>query len=136
MSNLIQRQEFFVPLWRQCTEEISVERVLCVQSDTVQAAFNCVATTIMAYGHRDLIKDQSGKILIYIDRQTRGYRNKDLPPKPEKALPASVYRWCLKHSYLDEEKAWAHLLAGAFFFSMRSCRYSKSGNSKNRRTIM
>eukprot|EP00957_Ditylum_brightwellii_P074869 5690476-Ditylum_brightwellii.AAC.1 len=36
---------------------------------------------------------------------------------------------------MNEEKAKAHLLAGAFFFAMKSCKYSKSGGNIKRRTI-
>lgn len=71
-----------------------------------------------------------------ISRQTKGYKKLDPPTKQQKALPVSVYRFILRHARSPKMKAKAHLLAGALFFAMRSCEYSKAGNrDDDRRTI-
>eukprot|EP00957_Ditylum_brightwellii_P158955 12098493-Ditylum_brightwellii.AAC.1 len=98
-----------------------------IQSATTRAAIDNVASTFRVCGRSNPTKDTRGKFHLDVDRQLRGYRKEDPPPKQEKALPVVVYRWILRHTKTNEEKANTHLLAGAFFFAMRSCEYSKIG---------
>eukprot|EP00957_Ditylum_brightwellii_P121727 9283207-Ditylum_brightwellii.AAC.1 len=106
-----------------------------IQGGTAQATINNVAATFSACGKDGPARDTTGKTHLDINQQLRGYRKEDPPPRQEKALPVVVYRWILCHAKTKEELARAHLLAGAFFFAMRSCEYSKLGGSEERRTI-
>ena len=71
-----------------------------------------------------------------IRRQSRSYKKVDPPTKHQKAIPPEVYRQLLRTSTKQREKARATLLAGALFFCMRSCEYSKTpAHEQKTRTI-
>eukprot|EP00957_Ditylum_brightwellii_P075291 5721206-Ditylum_brightwellii.AAC.1 len=91
-----------------------------VQCGTARVALDNVAATFRACGKDNPARYTRGKVHLDVDRQSRGYQKKDPPPKQVKALPVAVYRWILCHARTDEEKAQSHLLAGTFFFAMRS----------------
>eukprot|EP00957_Ditylum_brightwellii_P006963 527212-Ditylum_brightwellii.AAC.1 len=106
-----------------------------IQGGTTRVSLNNVAVTFRACGRDNPTRDTRRKVHLDINRQLRGYQKEDPPPKQEKALPVAVHRWILCHTKTDKEKARAHLLVGAFFFAMRSCKYSKPGGKEERRTV-
>jgi hypothetical protein len=93
-----------------------------------------VAATIIASGRADPRLDSSGNKCIQLKRQLNAYKTKDGPVKHQKALVPEVYRCLLRHGTHPREIARAHLLAGALFFAMRSCEYSKTQNSQDQKT--
>ena len=104
-----------------------------VKGDTARAAADHVSKIIESCGWPDPRLNVSGKTCIQITRQTKSYKTKDGPTHHQKALPPEVYRWWLRHAEHPREKARAELLAGALFFAMRSCEYSKT-KSKDQKT--
>ena len=63
-----------------------------------------------------------------LQKQYKGYKNADLKPKQQKALPISVVRNLHSKAETRLERALAHINTGAIFFAMRSCEYSKVTN--------
>ena len=100
-----------------------------VKGDTARTALDHVATTIKSSGRRDPRLDDDGETNFMIQRQTRSYKKVDAPTKHQKALPPQVYRHMLHLASLPREKARAKLLAGAVFFCMRSCEFTKTSRS-------
>ena len=105
-----------------------------VKGETARQAADHVAATIIASGGADPRIDSSGNKCIQFRRQINAYKTIDGPVKHQKALVPEVYRWLLCHAAHPRELARAHLLAGALFFAMRSCEYSKTQNSKHQKT--
>eukprot|EP00957_Ditylum_brightwellii_P056335 4270730-Ditylum_brightwellii.AAC.1 len=60
-----------------------------IQGGTARAALDNVAVTFRACGRDDPTRDTREKVHLDVDRQSRGYRKEDPPPKQEKALPVA-----------------------------------------------
>lgn len=103
-----------------------------VKSATARQAADYVATIIETSGWPDPRVTNNGKTCILFKRQLRHYKTSDGPTKHQKALPPEVYRWWIRHASQPREKARAHLLAGALFFAMRSCEYSKTQHKQQK----
>eukprot|EP00956_Cyclotella_meneghiniana_P040902 scaffold208796_cov66-Cyclotella_meneghiniana.AAC.1 len=103
-----------------------------VKGTTAREAADHVSKIIESCGWPDPRLNISGKTCIQITRQGKAYKDEDGPTKHQKALPPEVYRWWLRHAEHPREKARAHLLAGALFFAMRSCEYSKTPHEEQK----
>ena len=79
--------------------------------------------------------DDNGKSSRLLSKQYKGYKNKDKPPKQQKALPLCVIRQLTKNKATERAKAIGDLAITAFFFAMRSCEYLKvSCKAEDRKT--
>jgi nitrate reductase cytochrome c-type subunit len=105
-----------------------------VKVNTACQATDHVAAAIIASVVADPRLGSSGNKCLQFRRQINTYKTKDGSVKHQKALVLEVYRWLLCHTTHPRELARAHLLAGAHFFAMRSCKYSKTQNSKHQKT--
>jgi hypothetical protein len=95
-----------------------------------------VAETILQSGREDPRLNKAGKLHQNIRRQTQAYKKADPPTKHQKALPPEVYRFRLRQATTPRDTARAILLAGALFYAMRSCEYSKTQRKEQKtRTI-
>ncbi|KAL7502321.1 LOW QUALITY PROTEIN: hypothetical protein ACHAXN_000301, partial [Cyclotella atomus] len=106
-----------------------------VRGTTVQKDADNVAKIIKASGWPDPRLTESGKQSLQYKRQTSNYKSRDGASKHQKALPPEVYRWWICQATHNREKARANLLAGALFFGMRSCEYSKTPKSETQKTL-
>jgi hypothetical protein len=106
-----------------------------VQGTTAQKDADNVAKIIEASGWPDPRLTESGKQSLQYKRQTSNYKSRDGASKHQKALPPEVYRWWIRQATHNREKARANLLAGALFFGMRSCEYSKTPKSETQKTL-
>ena len=104
-----------------------------VKGPTARTTADNVSKIIESCGWPDPRLNNGGKTCIQFTRQGKGYKTTDGPTKHQKALPPEVYRWWIRHAEHPREKARAELLAGALFFAMRSCEYTKT-NSKDQKT--
>eukprot|EP00956_Cyclotella_meneghiniana_P016829 scaffold26896_cov44-Cyclotella_meneghiniana.AAC.5 len=104
-----------------------------VKGSTAREAADHVSKIIESSGWPDPRLNVSGKVCIQITRQGKSYKSMDGPTKHQKALPPEVYRHILRRAQHPREAARAQLLAGALFFAMRSCEYSKT-NHKDQKT--
>ncbi len=79
-------------------------------------------------GYNPAHGNEGGGVHPYLSHQFRGIKNKDPGEKQQKALPGCVCREICKQSKTttaqiqDKTIAWLQVLA--FFFCMRSCKYS------------
>jgi hypothetical protein len=55
----------------------------------------------------------------------KGYTNADVSINPQKVIHPGVIWGMLKSLGTTKDVACGHLVGGAFFFAMRSCKYSK-----------
>ena len=101
-------------------------------SSTVNSTVDYVASTFRDNQFPDLRLDDNGKSSRLLSKQYKGYKNKDKPPKQQKALPLCVIRQLTKNKATERAKAIGDLAITAFFFAMRSCEYLKV--SCNRKT--
>jgi len=90
-----------------------------VGAKSVHAALNAVASTFRTNHCRSPAHDHiTARLAFVLQRQLKGYTNKDPAEKPQKALTPSILRTltALRNSTLDE--AVSQLAVGAFFFAM------------------
>jgi len=80
------------------------------------------------------IHDVSGNLAFILQRQLRGYTNKDASSTPQKAATPRIFRELHRLDATPVDRACSELTIGAFFFAMRSCEYLKV--SGERRTKM
>jgi hypothetical protein len=114
--------------------EFTTRNCNTIKGETARQAADHVAATIIASGRADPRLDSSGNKCIQFKRQLNAYKMKDGPVKHQKALVPEVYRCLLRHASHPREIARAQLLAGALFFTMRSCEYSKTQNAQHQKT--
>jgi hypothetical protein len=91
-----------------------------------------VATLIESSGWPDPRTTSSGKQCLQYKRQVSYYKTNDGPTHHQKAIPPKVYRWWIRNAKHPREQARAQLLAGALFFAMRSCEYSKTKHKEQK----
>lgn len=99
-----------------------------IKGTTARQTADNVASIIEASGWPDPRTLNNGKKSLQFRRQLNTYKSNDGPTHHQKAIPPEVYRWRLRAATHKREKARAHLLAGALFFAMRSCEYSKTSH--------
>jgi hypothetical protein len=70
------------------------------------------------------------RLATILQKQIKGYTNRDPSVKPQKALPISVFHEMLKIQSTKADIACGQLSAGALFYAMRSCKYVKVSGLK------
>ena len=63
-----------------------------------------------------------------------GYKTLDPPTKYQKSIPAKLILHIYKRTNTHLKTAIGQLIAGAFFFGMRSCDYSTTPKGEDKRT--
>jgi hypothetical protein len=102
---------------------------------TVSATVSYVAQAFRSNNRSDPRLDNDGKTCFLLNEQSRGYRNQDGSTKKQKALPLMVLRKMINIASTPLDKAISHLLIGALFFAMRSCKYLNTNtNEEKKRT--
>jgi hypothetical protein len=67
--------------------------------------------------------------------QLRGYALDNPEPSQRQALPAAVVEVVAKTKTTETHRAIGQLVTGAFFFAMRSCKYSEASGSRRTKTV-
>jgi hypothetical protein len=75
--------------------------------------------------HRSPCQDvyDPSRLATILQKQIKGYTNRDPSVKPQKALPTSVFCEMLKIQSTKADIACGQLSAGALFYAMQSCEY-------------
>lgn len=68
----------------------------------------------------------SGNLIPQIRRQLQCYKNEDPPVKRQASLPLTIFETLYKSNPKPLARAIGELTAGALFFAMRSCEYTRS----------
>ena len=107
---------------------------------TVATTLRHVAQTFVLDGQPDPRKDGPGQELsLAFKRLFAAYRSEDPAPKPELALPVSVFLDIIAHegaSGKPKEQALADLIVMAFFCLIRVGEYTLSARSRQTRTVI
>ena len=93
-----------------------------------------MATTFWDFHQHDPRLDIDGKSARLLQLQYSGYRRLDPPEKQQKAAPAILLQEVAKNSTTQRAIAIGELVVLAFFFAMRSCKYSKVAKQEEKRT--
>ena len=101
---------------------------------SVTGAINAVAATFRENGREDPHRDAERNVSRLLQRQLRSYSKNDPKAKQQKALPVCIYRFLLSSPLTDLQRIIAVLAAGAHFWAMRSCEYSKVPKEEQRQT--
>ena len=105
-----------------------------LMGDTVATTLNNVSTTFRQCSFRNPTLDEDGMKSILISRQVKGYRKVDPATKHQLALPFSCFKTIYNKQDSNLNLVLGQLIAGALFFAMRSCEYSKVPKSDDRKT--
>ena len=105
-----------------------------LRGDTVQATVFSISATFRTHGHPDPIRFD-GKLHQTLRRQFRGYKALDPLPTQQAPCPRSVFvhiNFYMQIGCMDT--ATGQLVIGALFFAMRSCEYSKTPKSEEKKS--
>ena len=80
--------------------------------------------------------ESSGQTLLLLWRQLRGYKTMDPTTKHQKSIPAQLFLHIYKRTNVHLNTAINKLIAGAFFFGMRSCKYSTTPKGEGKFTCI
>jgi hypothetical protein len=94
-----------------------------VKSESVRSALDGISQVFKLVDRPDPRLDRDGQFALLLQKQLRGYRTSDPPPKPQPALTASILCQFYHMAVSDFDKVLCGLFIGAFFFAMRSCDY-------------
>lgn len=102
-----------------------------IKKGTIETALGHVAENFRVSGLADPTKNLNGKTHDYLRQILSGFDTLDPPVKRQKALPPTVIRRCRTKGRNERDRHAGRLIAGAYFFAMRSCEYCKvSGERK------
>jgi len=93
--------------------------------------------TFLANNVPDPRIDSAGNQAVSLRRLLAGFKAKDSNDNHQKAIPVSVIKQVAKlylHSVDPHSNAAAQLIIGAFFFTMRSCEYSRTTSPQESKT--
>ena len=88
---------------------------------TIKSSLGYVAQTFRDNDQPNPTHDEDHQLGRLLSRQYRPFKNKDPPPKQQKALPIGVLRVVTELQVTELQKAIIQLSIGANFFARRSC---------------
>ena len=88
-----------------------------VSAGTICKAMDAVVAEFWSHQHSSPIHvgETGSRLEAIIESQLKGYKNQDPGTKHQKALSTSIYCHIAASARLEEDKAIANLLCGAFF---------------------
>ncbi|GFH53887.1 hypothetical protein CTEN210_10363 [Chaetoceros tenuissimus] len=107
-----------------------------LQRDTVQTTIDTICKTFRANGLPDPSLDQSSEKCIQLKRQLMFYEKQDGPVKRQPALPLAFFWFIVRNlaGLNEHDRAIYQLIILAFFYMARSCEYSDTPNSQDKKT--
>ena len=103
--------------------EHSSQTIRPLASSSVRTTVDDVAATFRDNQRQDPRLDKGRKPSRLLSRLYAGYTNQDPPTKPQKAMPISILRKLHNNTSSHRAIVISELATGAFFFTMRSCKY-------------
>ena len=103
---------------------------------TVRQDINNVSATFRENGHDDPVRTKMGKLYTSLNRQLNGYIADDSPPRQQCPLPISIFHPIVDDAHTSLDIAGADLICGALFFGMRSCEYTHTPRSEEKKTAL
>ena len=100
---------------------------------TVKSAVGYGAQTFRDNDQPNLTHTEDHQLGCLLSRQCRAFRNKDPPPKQQKALPIGVLGILAELQVTELQIAIIQLSIGADFFACRSCEYLLVPQAEKRR---
>lgn len=85
---------------------------------------DAVAQAFRSHNWQDPRYHKDGKQCHFLHRLYQGYRNQDKAKTPQKAITGTLLAHLACATDTAEDVAIGQLAAGAFFFAMRSCKYT------------
>ena len=104
--------------------QISTTRNQILLHGTVKSAISDVYVSFQTQLWSDPTLDSSSQKYLIIQQQLRGYKMLDPPTKHQKSIPEKLVLNIYKRKNTHLNTVIGQLIAGAFFFGMRSCEYS------------
>ena len=101
---------------------------------TIRGTVDSVAQTFRLNDRDDPRHDSGGRLAYILQRQYRGYKNQDRSVKQQKAITGELLLELSKTRSTVTDIAVGQLTMGAFFCTMRSCEYTKTSRSEDKRT--
>ena len=101
---------------------------------TFKSAISDVYASFWTHLRSDPTLESSGQKSLILQRQLRGYKTLDPPTKQHKSIPAKLVLYIYKRTDTHLNTSIGQLIAGAFLFSMRSCKYSTTPKGEDKRT--
>ena len=101
---------------------------------TVKSSVGYVAQTFRDHDQPNPTHDEDHQLGRLLSRQYRAFKNKDPPPKQQKALPIGVLRVLAELQVTELQRAIIQLSIGGYFFACRSCEYLQVPQAEKRRT--
>ena len=101
---------------------------------TVKSAISDVSASFLTHLRSDPTLESSGQTYLIILRQLRGYKTLDPPTRHQKSIPAKLVLHIYKRTDTHLNTAIGQLIAGEFFFGMRSCEYSTTPKGEDKFT--
>ena len=100
---------------------------------TVKSAILDVSASFRTHLQSNLTLDPSGQTSLILHRQLRGYKTLDRTRKYQKAIPEKLVLHIYSQTNTHLNTAIGQLIAGAFFFGMRYCKYSQTPKGEDKR---
>ena len=91
---------------------------------TVKSTISDVSVSFRTHLQSDPTLESSGQTSLLLQRKIRGYKTLDPTTKHQKAIPGKIVLHVYRKTNTHLETSIVQLIAGAFFFGMRSCEYS------------
>ena len=114
--------------------QFGTTRKQIILDGTIKSTISYVSASFRTQLWGDPTLESSGKISLLLQRQLRGYKTLDPTTKHQKYIPATlvlhIYKWTNTHM----KTAIGQMIAGTFFFGMRSCNSSTTPKGEEKRT--
>ena len=101
-----------------------------------KSSISDVSASFRTHLRSDPTLDSSGQKSLILQRQLRSYKTLDPPKKYQKSIPEKLVLHIYKRTGTHLNISIGQLIAGAFFFSMRSCEYYTTPKGEERFTCI
>ena len=101
---------------------------------TVKSAISDVSASFRLHLRSNPDLDYSDQTSSILQRQLRSYKYVDPSTKHQKYIPSKLVLYIYKHTNTHLNTDIGQLIAGAFFFGMKSCEYSNTPKGENKCT--
>jgi hypothetical protein len=113
----------------------NIRRSSNVKAESCSTTLGHVAQAFTSNYRPDPQLTSNGRLASLLQSQLKGYRNLDPSKQPQKAIPLTLLNFIRSTAITHIDIASANLLIGAFFFAMRSCKYSKTEGTRKIKII-
>ena len=101
-----------------------------------QPAISDVSASLQTHLRSDPNLESSGQKSLILQQKLRGYKTLDPTTKHQNAIPAKLFLHIYKRTDTHLNTSIGELIAGAFFFAVRSCKYSSTPKGEDKLTLI